>query len=311
MGKRWFFIIFFCLLLLALGVFGTITLFLFHSPSEPADGPSPDPSTITPGSSYHEQMTLAEESAVYHTGYIHKYDSGYHRVYGIDISSWNNVNGGDIDWEQVHNAGIEYVFIRAALRGYGEEGNLVTDKYFHQNIQDAQANGLLVGCYIYSQAITQEEAREEAQYILDLIRNYTVQMPVVMDCEFAEEAEGGGRLSQAGLSPELYALVCGAFCKEIRDAGYTPMVYGNVPMLGESIRHDILGPTHLWVAQYNDICSLTSLDYTFWQFTNLASVPGINGEVDVNVWYLPETVSLRPQDAVQWLQKTDGVSGVG
>ena len=79
-------------------------------------------------------------------------------------------------------------------------------------------------------------------------------------------------------------------------------------MLCDSIDHNILGPERLWVAQYNDLCELSHKDYQFWQFTNSGTVPGIEGDVDINVWYIPETVSLAPQEAASWLSGPSSIN---
>lgn len=300
MGKKGFLIAFLVLLLAGGLIFGGIALFVFK-PSEKDTAIDPTAPIADPNIPDGTLMRLAETAVFYDGTYVHRYDYGYNKVFGIDVSSWNSKDGRSINWKQCHDAGIEYVFVRIGLRGYGEEGNMLLDKCYQENLAAAKDAGLLVGCYFYSQAVTQAEAIEEAEFLLDAIDGYTMDLPVVMDCEFALEVDGGGRLYQASLSPAEYATVCAAFCSRIEQAGYTPMIYGNVKMLRDSIDHNILGPERLWVAQYNDLCELSHKDYQFWQFTNSGTVPGIEGDVDINVWYIPETVSLAPQEAASWL----------
>ena len=93
---------------------------------------------------------------------------------GIDVSEFQ---GGDIDWKQVKDSGIEFVIVRVGYRAYGESGELVKDAMFEQNIEGALEAGLEVGVYFFSQAITPGEAVEEAEFVLDLIRPYKINRP--------------------------------------------------------------------------------------------------------------------------------------
>lgn len=133
-----------------------------------------------------------------YTGKDYSVKSGYQITHAIDVSKWNNQNtDGAIDWNQVKKDGIESVIIRCAYRGYGDAGTLSDDPYFEENIEGALAAGLKVGVYVYSQAINEEEAVEEASKCLTLCENYLDQMslPIVMDTEYASNEDGTcGRL---------------------------------------------------------------------------------------------------------------------
>ena len=102
---------------------------------------------------------------------------------GIDVSSFQ----GAIDWGQVRDAGVKFVMIRVGGRGYGQEGTLYADARAAENYAGAKAAGLRVGAYFFSQAICVEEAQEEAAYVLELIRDWTLDMPVVYDWEYLNE----------------------------------------------------------------------------------------------------------------------------
>ncbi len=145
---------------------------------------------------------------------------------GIDVSQWN----GDIQWDTVADS-VDFAIIRAGYRGTGS-GTLNTDPYFSDNIREALATDLDVGVYIYSQeAITTAEAVEEANYILDLVDGYSLDLPIVLDYEYAS----GGRLETANLTNTQRTNICPAFCETIEDAGYDAMVYANQNMLANDL----------------------------------------------------------------------------
>ena len=205
---------------------------------------------------------------------------------GIDVSKYQ----GDIDWEKAKAAGVEFAFIRVGYRGYGASGNFGADTYYDHNMQGAIAAGIPVGVYFFSQATTQEEAIEEANYILERIGNYNISMPLVMDFEYAS-ASGGqtGRLYDAKLSQQDATNVCLAFCDTIKASGYTPMVYANLTMLEKGLYADQIQANYdIWLANYTNETSYTGL-YSFWQYTSKGTVDGINGSVDCNFWYKKNT----------------------
>ena len=219
--------------------------------------------------------------SIYDDSYVHnsRYDGMPVRD-GIDVSYYQ----GDIDWNAVKNSGIEYAIIRAGYRGY-QYGNLSEDPKFWQNIQGATAAGLKVGVYIFSQAINEAEAVEEANFILSRISGYSVQMPIVMDFEYVSGVAGGGRLKQAGLSKDYATAVCSAFANTVKNAGYTPMIYANKSMLENQVDGNYLGTNYdVWLAHYTRETSYAG-PYTFWQYTSSGYVNGISGRVDMNFWY--------------------------
>lgn len=208
---------------------------------------------------------------------------GYTIVNGIDVSEYQK----EIDWQKVKAAGIDYAFIRVGYRGYGESGTLndnTKDKYFDANIANAIAADVKVGIYIFSQAITEAEAREEAQYILKNIGDYPISMPLVMDYEFA--GDGGGRINKANLSKSATTKICLAFCDEIKKAGYTPMIYANPSMLNGNMNpSDITDLGYpVWLANYTTYTTYEG-KFDFWQYSSDGTVDGINGRVDMDFFY--------------------------
>lgn len=224
-------------------------------------------------------------------------------INGIDVSQWNAA----INWQLVKAAGIDYAFIRVGYRGYGSAGTLseaTKDTYYDTNMQGAAAAGVQTGIYIFSQAITPEEAVEEAQYILNHIGTYSVSMPIVMDYEYASDAKDGGRIKTAKLSKASATAVCMAFCDTIAAAGYTPMVYANKSMLEDQLNPaDLTAKGYrIWLANYVNDGTGTGYSgiYDFWQYSSSGTVPGIGDNVDMNFYYkqdgdnfIPNGVSLN------------------
>ncbi len=213
---------------------------------------------------------------------------------GIDISQWQK----NIDWAAVKAAGIEFAFVRVGYRGYGDAGTLnesTKDVYFDQNMQNANAAGVPVGIYIFSQAITPAEAVEEATYILQHIGAYQISMPLIMDYEYASDDSSGGRIKKAKLSKAQATEVCMAFCNTIAAAGYTPMVYANKSMLDNQLNASTITDAgyRIWLAHYT-----TNTDYAgtfdFWQYSSSGAVSGITGNVDMNFYYAREGDNFIP-----------------
>lgn len=194
---------------------------------------------------------------------------------GIDVSAWQ----GSINWPQVAADGVEFAIIRAAGRTYGT-GALFKDSYFASNMRGAKAAGLKVGVYIFSQAITVEEAIEEADYLLSLVRGYSIDLPLVFDFEYVS----GGRLT-SGLGKRLSTDICNAFCKRVEAAGYESMVYGNPSTLGGCLYPKEFG--RVWLAHYIKKTTYSASDYEYWQCSGAGTVNGIEGDVDLDFWFEP------------------------
>jgi len=195
---------------------------------------------------------------------------------GIDVSK----HQGNIDWTKVAADGVEFAFIRVGLRGYGTEGKLVEDEYFEQNIKGALQAGIKVGVYFYSQAITDAELLEEANLVLEKVKPYNIELPIVFDVE--KVSGGKGRANE--LSVEERTRLTALFCQTIQDAGYKPMIYHNMEMgtlmldLGQLEQYD------KWFAYYNDDLYYPYA-YKVWQYSEKGAVDGINEEVDLNIWF--------------------------
>lgn len=194
---------------------------------------------------------------------------------GIDVSKWN----GDIDWDKVRNAGVEFAIIRAGYRG-SVTGSLVEDPYFAANIKGATASGIPVGIYFFTQAVNEVEAVEEASAVLQLVREYNLDYPIFID---TEGAGGNGRAD--GLSVEDRTLVCEAFCRTIKNAGYSAGVYGSRNWYNNNLYTDRLdNDYYIWLAEYRSV-PLYQGYYQMWQYTSKGKVDGISGNVDMNISY--------------------------
>lgn len=209
-------------------------------------------------------------------------------VSGIDVSKWQ----GDIDWTKVKNDGIDFVIIKAAGRSTGSDGSLYEDSKFKQNIEGALANGIQVGVYFFSQAITVQEAREEASLIISLIKDYKITYPVVFDWETAP-----GFRNHIALSKSTMNNMASTFCDMVKAAGYTPMIYGNTWDLANRYNTEEISKKYkVWIARYlnkylntgvryqpGDPLPAYDYSYQMWQYGSTGRVNGINGNVDMNV----------------------------
>lgn len=195
---------------------------------------------------------------------------------GIDVSSFQ----GKIDWKKVKNDGVEYALIRVGYRGYGEAGKLVTDERFEENIKGAISNGVDVGVYFFSQAISEEEAMEEANYVLDEIEGYDLAYPVIIDIENLNRSDA----RTAGLTQEQWTKNAIAFCETIKAAGYTPMIYGNIEAFLYMLDINQLEAYDKWFAQY-DTSVYFPYDFEIWQYSESGYVDGISEKVDLNVGF--------------------------
>ena len=199
---------------------------------------------------------------------------------GIDVSSYN----GEIDWQQVKASGVEYAYIRLGYRGYSQRGTLVTDKNFTKNIEGALAAGIDVGIYFVTQAITTQEALEEAEFVIDKIKNYNVTYPVAIDTEQASPEERSKDLTQ----DERTAIIK-TFYDRIEQAGYKGQIYSGKYWFRDKLDMSQLQGYDIWVAEYTyNPEGTTSFQhpYSIWQYSDKGRVLGISSDVDMNQCYV-------------------------
>lgn len=204
------------------------------------------------------------------------------KVHGIDVSEFQD----DINWKKVKSSEADFVFVRAGFRK-SESGELMEDEDFEDNIKKAHKAGLMTGAYFFSQAVTPEEAVEEANYLLELVKPYDIDLPLVIDYELIS----GGRLAnkvEAGEMPAAsnYHDIVVAFCTTVEEAGYEAAVYANYDMLTNYMDSTVLQDQEfIWAAQYGGECHVKGR-YMFWQCAEDAEIAGIEGGVDHDIWYI-------------------------
>lgn len=197
-------------------------------------------------------------------------------VLGVDVSS----HQGDIDWKRVRADGVEFAILRIGFRG-NTAGSLNMDEAFAGNYVEARNAGLRVGAYFFSQAISEQEAREEAAYTLRLLDGVPLELPVFFDWEEAAEGRTGGKASSE------VGGYAAAFCQTLTEGGYQAGVYFN-QRYGYSIMHlENLLDHAFWIAEYAD-CQSFSFRTELWQFTGSGHVDGIDTIVDMDLLYQSE-----------------------
>ena len=197
---------------------------------------------------------------------------------GIDVSEYQNA----VDWKKVKDAGIDYTMIRIGYRGYGKEGKLVEDKKFKDHMDGAGAAGIPAGVYFFSQAVNDEEVLKEADFVIKHLSEYKITCPVAFDTEEIKFDDA----RTDGLSKEQFTRNCRLFCDTLEDAGYDTMIYTNMKWLAFTLNPEELKEYGKWYADYE---SLPQCPYEFsmWQYTETGQVPGVEGNVDLNVWFAP------------------------
>lgn len=195
----------------------------------------------------------------------------------VDVSDLQ----GKIDWERVSEDGINFAMIRLGRRGY-TEGNIYLDNYYYENVSGVQSEGMPFGVYFFSQAITEDEAIEEANFVIKHLSGSGISYPVVFDHEPVESADGRAN----NLSKNELTHITKAFCQKIEDAGYTPMIYGNAFDMERLNLNDLKG-IDVWYAEYESSQPTGQFDFAMWQYSSTANVSGINTQADLSILFKP------------------------
>ena len=203
--------------------------------------------------------------------------SGWTTRLGLDVSEYQE----DIDWETVHAAGFDFAFVRIGYRGYSV-GEIFADDWARENLEGARAAGLDVGVYFYSQAISPEEAAEEARWCLNFLAGESLDLPVVYDWEWVGPEARTGGMDKASLTE-----CAQIFCTAIEAAGYQPMIYFNSHVGRDLLDLEALSQYPFWLAQYKEQMNYPH-QVDFWQYTETGTVPGIEGDVDIDLMFIYE-----------------------
>jgi len=205
------------------------------------------------------------------------YEDGKQVSYvGADISKYQDY----VDFVELKKAGVDFVMLRVGARGYGS-GQIVMDDYFLDNIKRATDAGLQVGVYFFSQAITADEAIEEANIVLESIQDYKITYPVAFDMEHIENDTA--RIDV--LSKSEKTTIAKSFLDTIQNAGYKTMIYGNKEWLLKEIDMSKLTAYDVWLSQQEDVPDYP-YKFTMWQYTTSATIDGVAGYVSLNISFI-------------------------
>ena len=194
---------------------------------------------------------------------------------GVDVSAFQ----GYINWKQVADSGIKFAMIRLGYRGYGKAGKLVEDEYARQNLKNATDAGLAIGAYFFSQAVSIEEVDEEIEFMLKILGDYELEMPIILDWEQVgvDTARTNNMDARTLTDMQLH------FCEVMTEKGYQPMIYFNWYQSSKLLYLSELEEYPFWLALYQDRMTYP-WKVEMWQYTDQGTVPGIQGNVDINVF---------------------------
>lgn len=197
---------------------------------------------------------------------------------GADLSKYN----GDVNFASMKAAGVDYVMIRVGSRGYNT-GKITLDEKFNDYIKGASEAGLQIGVYFASQAISQEEASQEADFVLQNLAPYqaSITYPVAFDMEFAANDEA--RID--GLRTADRTAIATAFLDKIKNAGYIPMVYGNKEWLIKEVDMTGLQQYDVWLSQEEEAPDYP-YQFTMWQYTTDGVLNGVPGDVGLDISFV-------------------------
>ncbi|MGN1148425.1 MAG: glycoside hydrolase family 25 protein [Lachnospiraceae bacterium] len=205
------------------------------------------------------------------------YEDGRQVSYvGADISKYQDY----VDFVKLKKAGVDFVMLRVGARGYGT-GQLMLDDYFQENIKRATDAGLEIGLYFFSQAITTDEAVEEANLVLENIGEYEITYPIAFDMELIPNDTS--RIDN--LTREEKTTIAKKFLDTIEAAGYKPMLYGNKEWLIKKVDLSKLTAYDVWLSQPGDIPDYP-YKFTMWQYSNTTVIDGIAGYANLNISFI-------------------------
>ena len=199
----------------------------------------------------------------------------FFRVHTVEIQG-NTIYSSE---QVVKASGVEFAIIRVGYRGYGN-GALMADENAQINYQNAKAAGLKIGAYLFSQAISVEEAQEEAAFFLEQIKDWELDLWAVYDWEYISAEARTANVDALTLTK-----CTKAFLDAVAEVGHQPMVYFNRSQSEKRLFMNTLAGYDFWLAMYHDPIDTFAHRPDMWQYTNTGRVPGINGNVDINLWF--------------------------
>ncbi len=206
-----------------------------------------------------------------------RYDDGVTQTkFGVDVSKFQ----GAVDWEKVKSDGIDFAYIRLGYRGY-ESGKIVIDDKYEDNISGCNEVGMDCGVYFFTEAKNAEEGREEAEFVLENLGDYHVELPIVIDIEQSANV-AKSRTKNVIAADRTKAII--AFCERVKEAGYEPMIYGNLKSFMIMLNINELEDYDKWFAYYSDPLRFP-YKIKIWQFRSDGHVNGIKGDADINIMF--------------------------
>lgn len=240
-----------------------------ESTEEVVEGPVTECEILSANTVTMEQIDITSDGEY---RYIKDGKAASHK--GIDVSKYQ----GNVDWKKVAEDGVEYAFIRVGCRGYGSSGTLIKDEKFHQNVKGALEHGIKVGAYFFTQAITTEEALEEAELVIEELKNYEIAYPVAIDVERIQN----DKARQDALTAEERTEICKVFCEKIKEAGYIPMIYGDGETFAELILPQELAEYDFWICETDGTMTFP-YEFAVWQYSHEGMVSGIKTDTNISI----------------------------
>ena len=218
---------------------------------------------------------LNEETGDYEGDVTLAESAGMKTRKGIDVSKFQ----GKINWKKVADDCIDFAYMRLGYRGYGS-GKIVLDDTFEYNIEKANAAGLDTGVYFFTEALNEKEGIEEADFVLENLKDYNVDLPIVIDVE--ESASSDSRTKDLTKEERTKAVI--AFCERLKENGYDVMIYGNTKSFMIMMDNEKLEDYDKWFAYYKYPLRFP-YKMKMWQYTSNGTVDGIDGGVDINIMF--------------------------
>lgn len=204
-------------------------------------------------------------------------DEKYKSKLGIDVSSHQK----NIDWKKVKEDGVEFAILRLGYRGYGESGKIVIDSSFEQNYKKAREQGIEIGVYFFSQAISIDEVKEEADFVMKNLQGKEIAYPVVYDLErIKNDTARTDNLTEDEITKMMLE-----FCKIIEQNGYTPCIYGNAKTFTTKTKLEQFNSYQKWYADYQEK-PIYPYEFNIWQYTETGKINGITGNVDIDIQFI-------------------------
>lgn len=196
---------------------------------------------------------------------------------GVSVSA----EDGDVDFTKLKDAGVEFVMIQLLTRGY-ESGVISYDEKYYSNLEKATEAGLDVGLIVSSQAITKEEAEEEAQALIDAVSEFQISYPVAFEMQTV--SHDTARTSK--LTKMEIAGISVAFCNKLMQAGYRPMVKGTKYWLIRKVDLTLLSNYDIWLESTKTELPDYPYEFAMWQYSKTGKIDGIEGDADLNICFI-------------------------